>query len=242
MKLVKPTVAILLALCCAACLAACGQATETKIDIVAPTISATFDEVPKFSDAACEDSQNVNGKRFTLTLYDFTRKYNELKRAAGENDLMISGNWRRQGSPVKDNNGVEMQYYYYDDDGVNITATAEIESQKLVNVGCGTTMSYFMAQDGDVPNSEAVLRKAAFVAQAACQLEGNCVSVLQNVFYRTTTESNDSIWFNGYIFSLSTKEDKSNSKNSVMLFRVFPVSDSLKNEWKTVEYTVAAEK
>lgn len=241
MRFVKTAVTGLLALCCALFCSACGQA-EPKIEINAPTINATFDEAPVFNESAYEESPNVNGRRFTLTLYDFTRKYNEQKRAHGETDLLIAGNWRREGSPVKDNNGVEMQYYYYDDDGVNITATVETESQKLVNIGCGTTMSKFMEQDGETQNSEKVLRKAALAAQAACQVDDICASVMQNIFYRTTTESNDSIWFNGYIFSLSTKEDKNDRKNSVMLFRVFPVSDKLKNEWKTAEYTVAVEK
>ena len=59
--------------------------------------------------------------------------------------------------------------------------------------------------------------------------------MLQDIFYRTTTES-DTLWYDGYVFNLSTKEDRNDSKNNVMLFRVFPVTDELKEEWKLTEY------
>lgn len=238
MKNLRIIAAVLAAVCCAVFCSACAQ-PEQKIEINAPTISSTFDEVPKFSQTAVEDSPNVNGKRFNLTLSDFTERYNQLKQKRGELDVMVLNKWKPNGAPSKDGNGVGIRYYYYDDNEVNITASVETESQKLVNVGVGTTVSKFMEQDGEIHNSERILKKAALVAQAACQSENNCADVLQNIFYRTTTESNDSIWFNGYVFSLSTEEDRNNSRNSVMLFRVFPVSESLRNEWKIVEFTVS---
>ena len=60
---------------------------------------------------------------------------------------------------------------------------------------------------------------------------------LQDIFYRTTTGSDDSLWYSGYVFSLSTKKDEKDSKNNIMLFRVFPVTEELKTEWNLKEYT-----
>ena len=196
MKNVRIIAAIMTAVCCAVLCSSCKQ-PEQKIEINAPTISSTFDEVPEFNKDAVEDSPNVNGKRFNLTLYDFTVRYNQLKQGMGETDLMTVSNWKTNGMPDKDGNGVGIQYYYYDDNEINITATVETESQKLVNVGVGTTVSKFMEQDGDDHNSERVLKKAALVAQAACQSKNNCVDVLLIFFYPTTTESNGAIWLDG---------------------------------------------
>lgn len=219
-------------------IAACSQGF--KLNIAQPKSITTGDEVEEpeaeFETTAIEPSDNVNGKRFSITLYEFTERYNAAKRLLGDTDLIMSGNWRENGETQTDNNGVEIQYFYYDDYNVNITATVEVESGKLVNIGCGTTMSNFMAQESGENNSDAVLRKAALMAEAACCLGESELDNLQNIFYQITTGSEDSMWYEGFVFSLSTQEDKSNSKNSIMLFRVFPVSSELKKEWKLTEY------
>ena len=211
--------------------------SDKKLDIQKPSgISIEDNTLPIAEESRAEESPNVNGMRFNLTLYDFTSRYNTEKRLVGDTDLIIMGNWRENGGVTTDNNGVKMQYYYYDDYKVNITATIEADSEKLVNVGCGTTMSYFMSQDGEQNNSEKVLQKAALMALAACGYENDKIDVLQDIFYKISTEADDSLYYDGFVFSLSTKEDKSNSKNSIMLFRVFPISDDLKSEWKLTEY------
>ena len=82
-----------------------------------------------------------------------------------------------------------------------------------------------------------ILGKAALMAEIACGFEEGSETVLQDIFFKTTTESDDSLWYKGYVFNMSTKEDDNDSKNNIMLFRVFPVTDSLKNEWKLKEYS-----
>ena len=107
---------------------------------------ATFDEiVESVRDDAIENSDNVNGARFNSTLLDFTLRYNEAKKSRGENtDLIMEGKWKKNGDESSDDNGVKIQYYYYDEENTNFTATVEVESQKLLNIGFGTTMSYYM--------------------------------------------------------------------------------------------------
>ena len=105
----------------------------------------------------------------------------------------------------------------------------------------GGGMTYFftkfMGMDGDRKNSDIILGKAALMAEIACGFEEGSETVLQDIFFKTTTESDDSLWYKGYVFNMSTKEDDNDSKNNIMLFRVFPVTDSLKNEWKLKEYS-----
>ena len=218
-------------------LSACSKG-ESKIEIEKPHSVATVDE-PSYllnETGSVEASANVNGRRFNMTLYEFTSKYNAEKKLRGDNDLIVMGNWRENGSPAKDNHGVLIQYYYYDDYGVNITASVEVESEKIMNIGVGTTMSNFMAQDEKGNNSDEVLLKTALMAQVACGYDSSKLDTLQNIFYRTTTEANNTLYYDGFVFALSTQEDVTNSKNNVMLFRVFPISEELKKEWKLQEY------
>ena len=227
--------AFILAAATAFCFAAC---TGSGIDISRPEQIATFDEPSylKAENGAVEESFNVNGRRFNLTLYEFTSKLNAEKTLRGDTDLLQMENWKKNGQVTKDNKGVRIQYYFYDDEKVNLTATVEVDCEKLVNIGCGTTMSRFMGMEGDKKNSDIILNKAALMAEVACGFPDGSESVLQDIFFKTATENEDSLWYKGYVFNLSTKEDEDDSKNNIMLFRVFPVTDSLKDEWKLKEY------
>lgn len=206
-----------------------------------PESKATYEEVLASTDSmAIEDSNNVNGKRFSSTLENFTKLYNASRQNAGEKDLLQMKNWQKHGSESKDANGVKIQYYYYNDKNTNFTATVEVESNKILNIGFGTTMSYFMGQTDQIYNSDMVLEKAALMAQTVCKYENGSTDVLKNVFRKTTVNENDTIWFQGCVYKLDTQQDKKDSKNSIMLFRVFPVSDKLKEEWKLKEYVAEA--
>ena len=108
--------------------------------------------------------------------------------------------------------------------------------EKIMNIGIGTTMSNFMAQDEKGNNSDEVLLKAALMAQVACGYDSSRLDTLQNIFDRTTTEANNTLYYDGFVFALSTQEDITNSKNNVMLFRVFPITEQLKKDWKLQEY------
>lgn len=232
-RFISITALILIIILFAAC-------SDKGLNVERPDKISTADSVhmvPNIDENNVEQSPNVNGMRFNLTLYDFTSRYNAQKRLLGDADLIIMGNWRKNGDVTTDNNGVEIQYYYYDDYNITITATIEAVSEKLVNIGCGTTMSYFMSQSGDKNNSDIVLEKAAVLAVSACGFDSAEINTLQNIFYEISTEANNSIYYKGFVFSLSTEEDRSNSKNSIMLFRVFPISDSLKTEWNLTEYS-----
>ena len=236
MKKIKGITALLLSAVFVLSLAACSK-DSVKLEIDQPKSISTIEdgEEATVSDAI-EASENVNGKRFALTLHEFTVRYNTAKRLVKDTDLIIEGNWREMGDPETDNKGIDFQYYYYDDHNVNITATEEIESGKLMNVGVGTTMSHFMAEESGENNSDNILRKAALMADAACCFGSDKIDTLQDIFYQIATGPEDSLWYEGFVFSLSTKENKTDNKNGIMLFRVFPVTDDLRKEWRLTDY------
>ena len=173
MKKIKGITALVLSALFVLSLAACSK-DSVKLNIDQPKSISTMEdgEEAPVSDAI-EASDNVNGKRFALTLHEFTVRYNTAKKLVKDTDLIMEGNWREMGDPETDNKGVDFQYYYYDDHNVNITATEEIESGKLMNVGVGTTMSHFMAEESGENNSDEILRKAALMAEEHAHERGD---------------------------------------------------------------------
>lgn len=237
MKKIKAIAAVLIAAAAMMCFAACGESESSGIDIEKPDAAASPDEanVSAKKDAV-EGSSNVNGKRFNMTLREFSDEYNNAMTRRKESDRIIFGNWNKRGDATKDNNGVEIQYWYYDGENISFTATVEIESNKILNIGCGTTMGQFTSTSNGQKNSDIILGKAAMMAKVVCGFSDGSEGVLQDIFYRTATESDDSLWYKGFVFNLSTEEDKEDSNNEIMLFRVFPITDDLKKEWKLEEY------
>ena len=227
MKIEKRITALLLSAVIIFGLTACSGGAKLKIE-QPKSISAVDDDAEPVT-TAIEPSENVNGKRFAFTLAEFTERYNSTKKLIGDKDLITMKKWSKMGVPETDNHGVEIQYYYYDDENVNITATVETESNKLMNIGIGTTMSHFMAQTET--GEEAIYKFDNNVVIGEITID-----TLQNVFYQLATGSEDSLWYEGFVFTLSTKDNKEDSKNGIMLFRVFPISTDLKKEWKLTEY------
>ena len=158
------------------CLSACAKPQDSQ--------AATADEAIH----AVEESDNVNGMRFDMTLLQFSQEFNKGKSADETASMMDIRKWQMNGKPETDENGVQVQYWYYEAGDISFTATVEVQSDKLMNVGCGTTMSHFMGMT------------------------------------------------NNFVFSLSKKTDDEDNKNNMMLFRVFPVTEKLKDEWKLKEY------
>ncbi len=224
-------VALLTAIICG-----CSQ-SENKITIDEPEKISTGDQIfHAQKEDSVEFSNNVNGKRFTLTLEQFSQRYNEISQNLGMTELINAQKWVKKDVITHDNNGVEIEYYYYNADNLNFTATVETDSQCIMNIGCGTTMGNFVAQDGENSNSDVILRKSAIMAEAVCQFPSGSTDVLQDIFYQTTFDNKESLWYQGFVFSMSTQKNKQDSQNSVMLLRVFPISDELKEEWKILEY------
>ena len=147
--------------------ASCGkQASGNKLkNIERPDAAATTDEAERATspEGAVEHSSNVNGARFGMSLGEFTEKYNyAIEKGEGKTRLFFA-NWRKSSDTETDNNGVAIQYWYYDDTDVSFTATVEVKTDRLLNIGVGTTMSRFMGTTGDQNNSDLILAKAALM-------------------------------------------------------------------------------
>lgn len=206
-------------------------------NIAKPQNIATYDELkPTQSATAATESRNVNGMCYTSNLQEFSSRYNNIMMETGGTDYLYTANWKKQGDIKKDSNGVEYQLYYYNRELFTITASVEVESGCIMNVGCGTSMSNFVMQDDEQPNSDIILHSCAIMAAAVCGFGNGSLDVLQDIFYKTTFEDTDALWYEGNIFLLTMNKNKNDSSADTMLFRIFPISEALKNEWNVEEY------
>ncbi|HBM98153.1 MAG TPA: hypothetical protein DD413_01875 [Ruminococcus sp.] len=238
MKIIKIFLSVILILLPLGIMTACDSPKKIFSNVDTPKSIATEDEVnPTQSADAVADSKNVNGKLYTITLNGFTAQYNSIMMDTGGIDYLYKENWQKKGDIQKDANGIEYELYYYDEEIFTITVSVEVESGMIMNVGCGTTMNTFVKFDeNEKPNSDRILHASAVMAAAAAGFNQNSLNVLQDIFYRTTFDEINELWYEGNVFSLTTKNDKNNSENDTMLLRVFPISDELKNEWKIQSY------
>ncbi len=215
----------------------CSTNETGKPVVDAPGKISTIDEAKIEQDpSAIEDSDNVNGKRYSIDLEKFSAKYNEMLKEMGSLDMINGKGWKKNGDVKTDVNGTKIQYYFYDGDKINLTATVEVQTNKIMNIGIGTTMSNFVSIEDGKNYSDIVLMKSAVMAAAVSGYTIDKVEALQDVFYRTTFENLSELWYEGNVFCMSTSEDKGNSERSTMLFRVFPISDELKSKWNITDY------
>lgn len=234
---IKKTAIIWLVIISITILSSCSSLKALISNVDEPNKNSTADEIyPAQNANATEKSSNVNGMRYTITLDEFTEKYNEIIEKTGNSEYLNKENWQKAGEPEQDLNGVKYQNYYYNANKFNFTAAVETESKKLINVGCGTTMSIFVLHENNESFSNIILKKSAIMAAAVCGFPTNSLDILQDIFYRTTFENKESLWYEGNIFSLSMNEDKNDSEKSTMLFRVFPVADYLLEKWNIPDY------
>lgn len=212
--------------------------TEKNIlnDVSEPSrFSATSDEVkPTMNQGAVEESGNVNGMHYTASLGEFTRRYNTIMMDTGGTDYLYSENWHKDSEVKSDNNGIKYQTYYYNQEYFTLTISIETQTNKIMSIGLGTLMNTYVNVENE--SSSKILHACAIMAAAIGNFDEKSLDTLQDIFYRTTYEEASALYYQGNVFTLSTNVDKTDSKNSTMLFRIFPITDDLKKDWKLLEY------
>lgn len=230
----KRIVAVLLAFMLAFSFAACKNNEKT----IVKGSTASLDELLKYTkENAQENSNNVNGKRYNINIEKFTDRYNQIMFRCGGEDYLYMENWKRLGSTKKDANGVEYDCYYYDIDSAELTVAVEAESHKIMNVGCGTTMSKYVSINGENNVSEKILKISAVMSAAVGGYTSSDVELFTKIFNETTFENKSSLAYENNIFNLTIDKKEENNDKS-MLFRYFPVTNEHLKEWNIPSYTV----
>lgn len=182
-----------------------------------------------------EESNNATGARFDMTLKEYTEKFNEMYNSLGGGSQQIDfSQWQLQSKGQLDENGVAYDYYYYADDMVVLTATVEQDTDKIMNLGCGTTVSVFINEE-NAQYQTVILAMTGIMACVAGNYPVDNVTFFSNLFVDTITENNNSFWYNNCIYLLNVEEGETDDE-STMLFRIVAASDNIEKDWNLVNY------
>lgn len=182
-----------------------------------------------------EESNNATGARFDMTLKEYTEKFNEMYNSLGGGSQQIDfSQWQLQSEGQLDENGVAYDYYYYADDMVVLTATVEQDTDKIMNLGCGTTVSVFINEE-NAQYQTVILAMTGIMACVAGNYPVDNVTFFSNLFVDTITENNNSFWYNNCIYLLNVEEGETDDE-STMLFRIVAASDNIEKDWNLVNY------
>lgn len=105
----------------------------------------------------------------------------------------------------------------------------ESRSHKIMNVGCGTTMSKYVSIDGEHQYSERILNMSAVMAAAVGGYTSDDVELFEKIFNETTFENKSSLAYENNIFNLTTgKKVKKTKITTVQCFSgIFPLPTSI---------------
>lgn len=198
--------------------------------------TATADEgYPYPSKVNWEESQNATGARFNLTLKEYTEQFNKMYNSLGGGSEEIDySKWQLMKKGQLDENGVAYDYYYYADDKTVLTATVEQQSGKLMNLGCGTTVSVFI-NESETTYQSVILAMTGIMACVAGGYSVENVTFFADLYVDTISNSNNSFWYNNCIYLLNVEEGETD-EDSTMLFRIVAATDNIEDEWQLVNY------
>jgi acylphosphatase len=210
-------------------LCACSKST-TRIS------GATEDEAnyPTPVEDNYEESENSTGLRYNMTLWDYTTSFNLMYSDLGGGNVqgVSFSDWVLMKENQKDENGITYNYYYYNNGKVVLTATVETESEKVMNLGCGTTVARFT---DSASAQQETMTLCGIMAAVAGGYESEAVTFFDNLFVDTINKDDNCFWYNNSVYMLST-EDGKDDEESTMLFRTMPVSESIRDKWNLQDY------
>lgn len=198
--------------------------------------TATADEgYPYPNKVNWEESQNATGARFNLTLKEYTEQFNKMYNSLGGGSEEIDySKWQLMKKGQLDENGVAYDYYYYADDKAVLTATVEQQSGKLMNLGCGTTVSVFI-NENETTYQSVILAMTGIMACVAGGYSVDNVTFFADLYVDTISNSNNSFWYNNCIYLLNVEEGETD-EDSTMLFRIVAATDNIEEEWQLINY------
>lgn len=233
----KKLICLILAITMLFLLPSCSQPKEEKTETTETvTNPATIDQgYPVPNNQNWEPSDNATGARFNFTLEEYTTKFNAMYNSlGGELEELDFNLWQITSQNQVDENGIVYDNYYYANDGVVLTATVEKESNKLMNLGCGTTVSIFV-DDNKSQQQTVILGMAGVMACVAGDYPVGDVTFFGDLFVNCISNNNNSFWYNNCIYLVNIEEGETDD-DSTVLFRIVPATDNIESEWKLENY------
>ena len=179
------------------------------------------------------ESETETGMSYSFTLDRFTTEFNTIYLSLGGNikDFPYK-KWKQTIEGVEAANGRYYDYFYLDS-GKNIVLTAviETESRRVINLGCGVKVSYFMKNEN---NRQRVMTVCGIMAAAAGGYSVDDVPFFGNLYVDTIDGTEHEFWYQNSVYAY--EEAVSNNSESTMLMRTMPASQSILTEWDLRDY------
>ena len=232
----KRFICITLVLLCVFSLTACNKQSGTKnimsddSDMVqeADTVS-----LPVAKTLTHESSDNNLGARYNFTLEEFNTMLNEASEKLGSDAQSFDfDNWQVMSDELEDDNGIVYSSYYYATDTLTITAAVESESQKVMNLGCGTTYEEFVEADADFQYT--VMLTSAIIAMVANGYDDSALEFLYYIFF-DSAKYDKQFFYNNCVYMMNLSKTQG-VEGSVVLFMTSPCKDEILDEWELVDY------
>ncbi len=231
----KKIICLLLVMMVLFSFASCGE--KSKDDEIIITQESTENEslYPTPTTLTWEKSDNNLGARYVFTLEEFNDMMNERCGALGEaqTPFFEMENWELMSDTLVDDNGIEYTSYYYATDTLTITAAVENESQKVINLGCGTAYTEFVNSDADYQYT--VMLTSAILAMVAGGYEDDALEFLYYIFF-DSAKTDTAFFYNNSVYMLNLSKEK-DEENAALLFMISPCQDEVLEEWELTDYS-----
>ena len=186
-KRISAFAAVLAVLCLI--LSACGGSEKEEI---------TY---PKPTEFTGENSTNVTGRRFSLSLKEFSDRINESMAAlsnGGEDPPKIGG-WEILSSGLADDKGVRYSSYINKNALWILTAAVEDESKRLINAGCGCSKELLESSE----YRDAFVTFTAIVEEAAGGYGEEDISFLKELTESLISGGDKQLYYERCLYALN---------------------------------------
>ncbi|MBQ4128625.1 MAG: hypothetical protein IJD68_02505 [Ruminococcus sp.] len=232
----KKIICIFLSMLMVFSLTACTEKTEKEEPIITQESTENESIYPSPTSVTWEKSENNLGARYIFTLEEFTDMLNERCEGLGETEttqFFEMDNWKKMSETLVDDNGIEYTSYYYATDALTITAAVENESEKVLNLGCGTAYTEFVNSDADYQYT--VMLTSAILAMVAGGYEDDDLEFLYYIFF-DSAKTDTAFFYNNSVYMLNLSKEKG-EKDAALLFMISPCKDEILEEWELTDYS-----
>lgn len=231
----KKIICILLVILVIFSLTACAEKEKTQNPIVTQESVENESLYPSPTTITWEESENNLGARYVFTLEEFNDMLNkrcENLADSGVAQYFELDRWEKMSETLVDDKGIEYTSYYYATDTLTITAAVENESNKVLNVGCGTAYTEFVNSDADYQYT--VMLTSAILAMVAGGYEDDDLEFLYYIFF-DSAKNNTAFFYNNGVYMLNLSKEK-DEKNAALLFMISPCNDEILEKWELTDY------
>lgn len=231
MRSVKIISVLLAVLIFAGAFSSCGT---LKKDAKITANGATEDEAnyPTPEQNNYDEAETDTGMCYSFTLDRFTTGFNTMYvNLGGEADDFPYKKWTQTYEGVEAANGRYYDYYYLDSgEDIILTSVIETTTRRVINLGCGVKLDYFMKNED---NRQRVMTVCGIMAAVAGGYTVDEVPFFTNLYIDTIDSDAHEFWYNGSIYLY---EERVNGKDSTILLRTMPAKPEIEAEWNLKDY------